>query len=74
MSLTDTPLLSDDTPPNVDELGKRERNKLDKRRRIVAAAAAHRWPARHGREILAEVGYGVEKIDGLIDSGILSTP
>lgn len=38
MSLTGFPLLSDDTPSNVDELGKRERNKLDKRRRIVAAA------------------------------------
>lgn len=28
----------------------------------------------HGQEILAEIGYGTEKIDTLIDSGILSVP
>jgi len=38
MSLADAPILSADAPPNIDELGKRERNKLDKQRRIVAAA------------------------------------
>ncbi|WP_419853696.1 TetR/AcrR family transcriptional regulator [Candidatus Poriferisodalis sp.] len=45
MSVTDTPLLSADLPLlgadaafDETELGKRERNKLDKRRRIVAAA------------------------------------
>ena len=38
MSLADVLLLGESVTPNVAELGKRERNKLDKQRRIVAAA------------------------------------
>ncbi len=40
MSVADRPLLSSDTALDETELGRRERNKLDKRRRIVAAATA----------------------------------
>ena len=40
MSITGDPILGKDADLDVTELGKRERNKLDKRRRIVAAATA----------------------------------
>ncbi len=40
MSITDHPLVGETTDLDATELGKRERNKLDKRRRIVAAATA----------------------------------
>ncbi len=40
MSVADRPLLSSDAALDETELGRRERNKLDKRRRIVAAATA----------------------------------
>ena len=40
MSITGDPILASDADFDVTELGKRERNKLDKQRRIVAAATA----------------------------------
>lgn len=40
MSIADAPILRADAVFDETELGKRERNKLDKRRRIVAAATA----------------------------------
>ena len=40
MSITGDPILGEDAGLDVTELGKRQRNKLDKQRRIVAAATA----------------------------------
>ena len=40
MSITGDPILGEDAVLDVTELGKRERNKLDKQRRIVAAATS----------------------------------
>ncbi|WP_423923027.1 TetR/AcrR family transcriptional regulator [Candidatus Poriferisodalis sp.] len=40
MSFTGDPILGEDADLDVTELGKRQRNKLDKQRRIVAAATA----------------------------------
>ena len=40
MSITGDPILGEDADLDVTEMGKRQRNKLDKQRRIVAAATA----------------------------------